>query len=1541
MKKSRILTYLLAACMTVSMPIQAFAFDGEINVQPVGVGETQNVEAQPVTAEETWPAVGEGSQGSEEAGETACEDAEAGKMTEELAVEDALVGDESADSDNQTASDGSGSDVIPEEKNYSSVEELREEVFGHPLEEAGDTPSSVSGNVYVAAVTDGTVEQQEIEPGCTIVKIPSEAKRIADQAFIGDNRHQGNRKIEGIIFENPQSVTAIGYRAFYNVRNLKGITITPNVKLIGEEAFRGCESLKTVSVNSVELILDSGAKNIFADCDINRIDWGYNLEMAPDYLFYGASFEPSFKLSFRYSRIDEVGTYTFFDSNLSDVDLEGITEIDPYAFAKAEKNEIDTLSEVTLPKDLMYLGECAFACNSGLKRVKIESRKIQSNAAGGAFYMCRIQSVEWPSNIKTIPGGLFKNAYFDTIEINGSDTSYLELKIPASVTEIGPYAFYMKDNRYDPYSIILEEGSSLRTIGDYAFCGRSFTTSINLQDAHCLKRIGAYAFFAVPLTGTLELDSIVSIGDSAFDTSGEPFNSVYLGPYLSKLGKEVFGTDAKRIKKVYIYSKILKSTTGDFVKSFAGCSGSSPEFNMNYEGSLWKAYESDKAKEEAQRSFSKQVKMVKGYSPREHTIKYELNGGKWGNYEGIGTYYEDFVYVFEEPILTGSKFYRWRLQTPVQNITAKDIADGVFVTRTEANWNVNIKISAEYDKSKPYFVEDIVLKGSVKNTLKPVTHGNNIVLSEETLKLKSVPDADKIITLTAFPYDEFGDLMNSKQLTLTWKSTDPSVAKLKKDNKDFTATFTLTGNTGAASIYVTAKGVDDTEISNLVTVSVRSLKPKLNYTALEINKYEEEIWMPFAELYDGSEIVKKDKKGNETTIMQDTYDKKSDTHNYKEYENLSIYQKDNKKGWYLKILDEDKYDKEITLKNLYIYTVTRYGTSYRDPILVGPFTLKITITEPGVTFSSSPIYKGNFFYTDMVKARVVYDITGSCDVIGVVATSPDGGGYCPWIAGLDVTHTSLILYPELIESYKWHDKATWNSFIDTIKKKVVLNIIGVNSNGNEFFLKKTITPTLPSIKKPKITLDEITVFSSDDIDKWTSKPYEMTARDEDGTIINNEGFDIEYPIFPSTTHVNNIYVHTFKDFDHTEAYLDLTGTPPSFKSGSVKVRLTNPLWTQPVDVTQKISSTKEDRPDSLLLSSNSLKMSYDTLECMAKKGEYVAVGVRYKGSSEVPDSSNVGFVPSGKAVPTPDDEAIGCESFTNGEIRIDCEGIKRIIDVNNWKKSHTFKFKYGVPNSKKTVSFSLAISRQTNTSFGVKGNINILNRGSSYVLLTPKITGTRKDVTVVSVDDVNPYFKINKDGDREYIEDSESSHEYFIARFRNSDNKILIYYDPEADLKPGAKKISLEMTLSDGTPMEANATIKLVQSQSGVQCEKAVTILRNAAGNAETPFIIKEKKGTIFSRTYEIDRSGLGIETMSFSPSKASRYGFADRITYDAIENKFILRGAYEDEKELENGTYKLKLWVHYKGEYIDYNKKNPKPLTTITLTVTVRDSGA
>ena len=77
----------------------------------------------------------------------------------------------------------------------------------------------------------------------TDIIIPSTYKGLP-VTVIQSNSFQDNINITSV--KTPQSVTNIGYRAFYGCRSLNSIVISNGVKSISSEAFMGCVALKSV-----------------------------------------------------------------------------------------------------------------------------------------------------------------------------------------------------------------------------------------------------------------------------------------------------------------------------------------------------------------------------------------------------------------------------------------------------------------------------------------------------------------------------------------------------------------------------------------------------------------------------------------------------------------------------------------------------------------------------------------------------------------------------------------------------------------------------------------------------------------------------------------------------------------------------------------------------------------------------------------------------------------------------------------------------------------------------------------------------------------------------------------------------------------------------------------------------------------------------------------------------------------------------------------------------------------------------------------------
>ncbi len=305
----------------------------------------------------------------------------------------------------------------------------------------------------------------------------------------------------------PDSVTAVGNRAFYNCEGITSISLGNGLKTLGEEAFAYCpittvtigeqmESIGEVAFYSPRLIevynrskltITAGseehgcvaafAKNVYTTPD------GSHLVTSGDYLFYvdGDEIylctyngtEPALTLPDGYEG-KPYGIYHFAfaeRTELVSVTIPaGVSSIGDGAFEYCDK-----LASVTLSTGLVRIGESAFARCDALTTISLPASVKEIGES--AFASCdALTAVTIPDGVEAISRNTF-----------GGCMSLTTVTLPDSITAIGESAF-----SYCSALTSITLGNRVESIGSRAFSRCEGLTSVTIPDS--VKTLGESAF---------------------------------------------------------------------------------------------------------------------------------------------------------------------------------------------------------------------------------------------------------------------------------------------------------------------------------------------------------------------------------------------------------------------------------------------------------------------------------------------------------------------------------------------------------------------------------------------------------------------------------------------------------------------------------------------------------------------------------------------------------------------------------------------------------------------------------------------------------------------------------------------------------------------------------------------------------------------------------------------------------------------------------------------------------------------------------------
>ena len=369
------------------------------------------------------------------------------------------------------------------------------------------------------------------------VKSFDELQYFINLTTIGDEAFRECNSLTSVTI--PDSVTTIGGYTFYGCSSLTSVTIPDSVMSIGSYAFHDCSSLTSVTIpDSVTTI----GRNAFDGCiKLTSVTLPDSVTTIEGYAFYGCSSLTSVTIP---DSVTTIGRNVFDGCiKLTSVTLpDSVTTIGYEAFSGCS-----SLTSVTIPDSVTTIEGYAFYGCSSLTSVYCMSaippigglNMFSDNATGRKIYV-PIGSVDayksaerwskYADDIYEIQPS--KNEIWYT---NGSTT---EATTPYDSNAFGDVT--IQSNLYDTEKgcwVITFDGD-VTTIGNYAFRECNSLTSVTIPDS--VTTIGYGVFYSCSsLTSVTIPDGVTSIGGYAFSRC-RSLTSVTIPDSVTTIGEGAF-----------------------------------------------------------------------------------------------------------------------------------------------------------------------------------------------------------------------------------------------------------------------------------------------------------------------------------------------------------------------------------------------------------------------------------------------------------------------------------------------------------------------------------------------------------------------------------------------------------------------------------------------------------------------------------------------------------------------------------------------------------------------------------------------------------------------------------------------------------------------------------------------------------------------------------------------------------------------------------------------------------------------------------------
>ncbi|MFI3229772.1 MAG: leucine-rich repeat protein, partial [Bacillota bacterium] len=443
----------------------------------------------------------------------------------------------------------------------------------------------------VEVVAPGTTATTAKNGGYTIANGTSMASPVVAGAialYLAENKYSTFDDVTEMLYASCTDLGDLGYDYDY------GYGIIDIDALICGEVGTVTFSMLTDEVEDIEMLFIKGKtmqllpepERLYAIFD----GWFYDIHCAEELAWYEDVFTSDLTLYAEWANEDDGVPYTYVTLD------DGTVEIRSYTGHRSYITVPDTIDGKTVTS----IGDFAFSGESGFKEVNLPD--TLTNIGRYAFEACyNITSMIMPDSVQTIDDYAFfdctrlANVYFGSSSKLATIDNFAfrncvaltSFEVPKSATLVSSSAFFGATNLRSitvvtgSNSYISQDGvllnitkstlvcypaglstsytlpSTVNTIQSYAF-GYAKFTEIELSNVNIIEE---YAFVYASLESLIIPDSVVSIGESAFQSNGN-LSELNIGSSLTTIDEYVFKSCS--IKELFIPNTVMEIYEGAF-----------------------------------------------------------------------------------------------------------------------------------------------------------------------------------------------------------------------------------------------------------------------------------------------------------------------------------------------------------------------------------------------------------------------------------------------------------------------------------------------------------------------------------------------------------------------------------------------------------------------------------------------------------------------------------------------------------------------------------------------------------------------------------------------------------------------------------------------------------------------------------------------------------------------------------------------------------------------------------------------------------------